>query len=230
MRELGGFPVGEPVLGDQPGEEGAVDPPGDVVPRRDRQEGAGVVVEADGVVEARRLGRHLAEAAHALRAVVEPPGRAQLQARIMAGERRQLARIGALVEGEEDDRQARLVAEPVEQRLQRLDIIGARRDVGALVAAIGARAASDCGCGSAPGWICITIPSSRLIAAISVSIWARNSSASCRRPAAADDPARTAPPPRPRGRSAVRAVGWPWSVAVAPAARKSARRLRCAAR
>jgi hypothetical protein len=37
----------------------------------------------------------------------------------MAGERRQLAGIGALVEGEEDDRQVRLVAEPVEQRLQR---------------------------------------------------------------------------------------------------------------
>ena len=64
--ELGRLPVGEPVLGDQPREEGAVDPPGDIVPRRDRQEGAGVVVEADRVVEAGRLGGHLAEAAHAL--------------------------------------------------------------------------------------------------------------------------------------------------------------------
>ena len=38
-----------------------------------------------------------------------------------------------------------------------------------------------------PGWICITSPSSRLIRAISVSIWARNSSASCGSEWPADD-------------------------------------------
>ena len=102
----------------------------------------------------------------------------ELQARIMAGERRQLARIGALVEGEEDDRQPGLVAEPVEQRLQRLDVVGAGRDVGALVAAIGARTASDCGCGTRRDGSASPCRRRALIAAISVSIWARNSSAS----------------------------------------------------
>src|SRR3546814_8098950 len=81
------------MLGDEAREEGAVDPARDVVPRRDRQKGARVVVEADGVVEAGGLGRHLAETAHAFGAVVEPPGRAELEAGIMAGERREFARI-----------------------------------------------------------------------------------------------------------------------------------------
>src|SRR5205807_9142052 len=96
----------------------AVDPPRDVVARGDRQEGARVIVESDSVVEARSLRSHLAEAAHAFGAVVEPPGGAELQARIMAGQRRQLTRVSAFVEREEDDAQPRLVAEAVEQRLQ----------------------------------------------------------------------------------------------------------------
>ena len=130
LGDLEGLVLLEPVLGDQAGEEAAVDAPRHVVAGRDRQEGAGVVVEADGVVEAGGLGHRLAVAAHALRAVVEPPGRAELQRRVMAGQRRQLARIGGLVEGEEDDREVALVAEPVEQRLQRRDIVGRARDVG----------------------------------------------------------------------------------------------------
>ena len=39
-----------PVLNHQLGQEAAVHAPGHVVTRRDRQEGAGVVVETDGVV------------------------------------------------------------------------------------------------------------------------------------------------------------------------------------
>src|SRR3546814_3003505 len=54
----------------------------------------------------------------------------------MAGERCELARIGRFVEREEDDRQPRLGPEAVEQRLQRLDIVGAHRNVAALVAAM----------------------------------------------------------------------------------------------
>ena len=72
----------------------------------------------------------------------------------------------------------RLVAEAVEQRLQRADIFGGDRNVGALVAAEALEQRADCDCGTTPGWICITIPSSRLMRAISVSIWPRNSSAS----------------------------------------------------
>src|SRR5690349_1330056 len=114
------------MLGHEAGEEGAVDPAGDVVPRRDRKEGAGIVVEADGIEKAGSLGGHLAEAPHPFRAVVEPPGRAELQARIMAGQRRELAGVDALVQREQDDREARLVAEAIEQRLQRMDVICAR--------------------------------------------------------------------------------------------------------
>ena len=84
--------------------------PGDIVPRGDREEGAGVVVKADRIVEACRLGGHVAEAAHAFGAVVEPPGGAQFEAGIMPGEGRQLTRIDAFVEGEEDDREARFIA------------------------------------------------------------------------------------------------------------------------
>src|SRR3546814_13028812 len=65
VRPFGVFPVGQAMLGGEAREEGAVDPACDVVPRRDRQKGARVVVEADGVVEAGGLGRHLAETAHA---------------------------------------------------------------------------------------------------------------------------------------------------------------------
>ena len=70
----------EPVFGDEAREERAVDAARDVVPRRNRQEGARVVVEADGVVEAGGFGGLLAEAPHPFRAVVEPPGRAELAA------------------------------------------------------------------------------------------------------------------------------------------------------
>jgi hypothetical protein len=104
----------QPMLGHQPGEEGAVHAPGDVVPGRDREEGAGVVVEADRVVEARRLGGLLAEAAHALGlSWNHQAGRAS--GRIVAGERRELAGIGGLVRVKRIRRQVRLVAEAVEQ-------------------------------------------------------------------------------------------------------------------
>ena len=49
------------MLADQPGQEGAVGSSGDIVTGRDREESAGVVVEADGVVEAGGLGDLLAE-------------------------------------------------------------------------------------------------------------------------------------------------------------------------
>jgi hypothetical protein len=80
-----------------------------------------------------------------------------------------------------------------------------------------------------PGWICITSPSSRLILAISVSTCARNASASSAdaAPASARSSSRWH---AAASRSAVRAVGWPWSVDVAPIDAKNARRLRCAAR
>src|SRR3546814_3601314 len=84
--------------------KGAIHPPRDIVPRGDRQESARVVVEADTIVEARGLGNALAEAAHPLGAVVEPPRRTDPTRGIMARQRRQLARIPVLVEREVDAR------------------------------------------------------------------------------------------------------------------------------
>src|SRR5204862_7913268 len=51
----------ETLLDDEPGEEAGIDPPYEIVARRDGQQRAGVVVEADGVGEAGRLGDELAE-------------------------------------------------------------------------------------------------------------------------------------------------------------------------
>src|SRR6478752_8875761 len=55
-REIKGLVLVDPVLGDQLREIPTVDAARDVVPRRDRQERARIVVEADGVVKAGGLG------------------------------------------------------------------------------------------------------------------------------------------------------------------------------
>ncbi len=55
-------------------------------------------------------------------------GGPELQARIVAGQRRQLAAVGGLIQREEDDRQLGLVAEAVQQRLQRVHVVGRHRE------------------------------------------------------------------------------------------------------
>src|SRR5918993_2417135 len=94
VSDLVGLILIEPVLDHKLGEVAAIDPTGDIVPGRDRGEGAGVVIEPDGVAEAGRLRRQLAEAAYPFRRVVEAPGRAEMQAGIVAGKRRELAAVG----------------------------------------------------------------------------------------------------------------------------------------
>ena len=59
VRHFEGLVFVEPMFGDQPGQEGAIHAPRHIVPRGNGEEGARVVVEADGVVEARRLRRLL---------------------------------------------------------------------------------------------------------------------------------------------------------------------------
>src|SRR6185312_6366810 len=76
---LGGLVFGKAMLGDEPRQKSAVDPACDVVARRNREERARVVVEADRVVEARGLRRQLAEAAQPLGTVVKPPGGTQFE-------------------------------------------------------------------------------------------------------------------------------------------------------
>src|SRR5271157_4064071 len=70
------------VLGDKFRQEGAIRAPRRIVPRRNGEEGPGIVVEPHGVVEARRLGYALTETHHSLRTFVKPPRRAEPQARV----------------------------------------------------------------------------------------------------------------------------------------------------
>src|SRR3546814_18237291 len=92
------------MFGHQLSEKAAVDAPRDIVTRGDRQESARIVVEADAVIEPRGLGHLVPKPAHPFGAVVEPPGGAELQRRIMARARREFARIARLVPGAEDER------------------------------------------------------------------------------------------------------------------------------
>ncbi len=66
---------------------------------------------------------------------MEPPRRPDLQRRIVPGERSQFARVGRLVEREQDARELRRITDAGEQRPQRVHVVRAHRNVGALVAA-----------------------------------------------------------------------------------------------
>src|SRR5690606_5812734 len=101
-RQFGGLPVFQPVLSDKFRQESAVDATGEVMPCSYGQKCPSVVVEADGVVEPRRLGGHAAEAAHPFRTVMKPPGWPQAQARVVARQRGQFAGIGAFIQREEN--------------------------------------------------------------------------------------------------------------------------------
>ncbi len=54
----------------------------------------------------------------------------------MAGERAQFARVGAFVQGEENQSEIGLVAEPVQQRLERMHVVGTKRNIRAFVAPV----------------------------------------------------------------------------------------------
>src|SRR5512135_3879439 len=122
-REFESLVLAEAMLDHAGREEAARDPAPHVVARRNRQESPRVVVEPDGVVEARGLDRLFEEPQHSLVAVVEPPRRPEPQRGVMPGERRKFARVGGLVEREQDQREIALVAVAVEKRLQCTDVI-----------------------------------------------------------------------------------------------------------
>lgn len=133
--KLVGFILVKLVLGDTGCEEGAVTAPCHVVPRRNGEVGACVVIEADAVVEASRLGRQFPETPHAIRAIEKPPCGAQAQGRVVAGEGRQLPAVGCLIEGEENEGQPRIITQFVEQGLECVHIIRSGGYVGSLVSA-----------------------------------------------------------------------------------------------
>ena len=115
------------------------------------------------------LGDRSAVAEHSFDAVEEPPRWAETHRRVVPCQRREFAAERRLVEGEHDEPESSVVAEPVEQRSQALDVVDRSRDVGSHVAA---EALEHGGVviAAGSGWSCITSPSSTLIAAISTRI------------------------------------------------------------
>jgi hypothetical protein len=89
-----GFVFDQPVFHNQLGEIGAIHTPSYVVAGGDGEKGTRIVIEADRVVEPCCLGCVLTEAKHALGTVMEPPGRAKPQTRIVARKRGKFAAIG----------------------------------------------------------------------------------------------------------------------------------------
>lgn len=74
-----------PVLGDETGQMAADPAPPDIVPRRDRQKCARIVVEAGEIGEARSFRDLIETAPHPGRTVMEPPGRSDHQAFPISG-------------------------------------------------------------------------------------------------------------------------------------------------
>src|ERR1700746_235220 len=89
LRHFQSFVFLKPVLGDLLCEEGAIHAPRHIMPPRNREEGSGIIVEPNRLVEAHRLGHTHAEPSHPLRAVVKPPRRPESQARIVPPQRGQ---------------------------------------------------------------------------------------------------------------------------------------------
>src|SRR5581483_5131186 len=91
--------------------------------------------EAREVADARRLDDAVEEAVDTERAVVEPPRASEKDGRVVAGERGELSAVRALVEREEDQGQARVVAARLEQGSETARPVGRHRDVPAEVTA-----------------------------------------------------------------------------------------------
>ena len=126
-------PVGlvlvEPVLGDQSREDARVDAAGHVMPGGDRAERPGVVDEARCPREPGRLGHRGEKAPDGVGGVEEPPRHPDVHARVEPGQRRELARPDRLIDGEGDQVEARVGAEALQQRAQRVGELDADRDV-----------------------------------------------------------------------------------------------------
>ena len=105
----------------------------DVVADRDRAEGARVVVETDRVVQPGRLDDLVEIASHAVEAVVEPPRRPEPDGRVVAGQWRELAGVGRLVEREQDQGETRIVPEPFQERPEIACELRRNRDIGTQV-------------------------------------------------------------------------------------------------
>src|SRR5579875_1945799 len=119
----------------QPGQPVGTDPAPEVVTRRNRGIGAGIVVKTCQVLDSRRLDRGIKETAHAQDAIKKPPGRPQAQRWIVSGQRREFTTIGCLVKIEEYQRQTLLAPEAVQQGLEVARKLAGDRDIRAHIAA-----------------------------------------------------------------------------------------------
>ena len=88
----------------------------DIMPRRNRGVGACIIIEAGGVVDSGRFHDKIEVAGNAVQAVVEPPGRANFERRIMSGQGRQFARIRCFVQIEQNKGECGAAAAGSEQR------------------------------------------------------------------------------------------------------------------
>src|SRR4029077_8436003 len=129
LRHFQSFVFLKPVLGDLLREKAAIHAPRHIMPSRNREEGTGIIVQTNRLVEARRLGHTLAEPSHPLRAVVKPPRRPEPQARIVPPHWSQFPAVSRFIQSEKNDRQIALIAELIEQRAKRVHIICRHRDI-----------------------------------------------------------------------------------------------------
>ncbi len=134
LDDFEGFVFVEAVFGDEAAEEGAVNATGYVVAGGDGEEGAGIVVEAYGVVEASGFGDLFAEIASCLRGSRGTTRADRVEGRIVAGQRGEFAGEAGLVEGEEYEGEAGVVAVLVEERAEVAGVLGGRGHIGAFVA------------------------------------------------------------------------------------------------
>ena len=152
----------------------ASEPSRHVVPRRDGEERAGVVDESGAAIEARGLGHRRAEAVHGVRGVEEPPRRADVDARVEAGERSDLAREDRLVDAEQDEVEVLLEAVGVRAAAEGSSCTRCGPGCRDRCPGRSARTSRRSGCGGRPACRVMTSPSSTLMPAIWNSMCALN--------------------------------------------------------
>src|SRR5258708_30160115 len=103
------------MMGHKLGQNRTVDPPCHIMPPRDRQERARIVIETHGIVEARGFGHLLSETQHSFFAVIEPPRRTKSEAGIMPGETRHLPAESRFSQRKKNDRNSALLAQPTQE-------------------------------------------------------------------------------------------------------------------
>src|ERR1700693_4691354 len=93
-----------------------------------RKKRPGVVIETDRIVEAGGLRCIFTKPHHPFRTVMEPPRWTQPEAGTVACKRSQFAAVSRCVESEQNDSEAWLVSETIQQGSQSLHVVGGGGD------------------------------------------------------------------------------------------------------